>query len=224
MAIEGTVRRVKDAAGPRWVDVDPGRMPRWLDGFAERHGGAPKATAADGVLRLVAPDGAIAECYVAPGRPAPSTPADLAIEPTGRLGLLLARRAGYAVGLVDGAKLIASKVDSRYVQSRTAAGGWSQQRFARRRDNQAKAAAGEAADECVRILLPAAGRLTALVTGGDRQFVDAVLADARLARLRELVAARFLPVPNPKRAVLEEAVTAARAVRIKLTEATTSPK
>jgi hypothetical protein len=33
--------------------------------------------------------------------------------------------------------LLAHKVGTRYVQSRTAAGGWSQQRFARRRDNQA---------------------------------------------------------------------------------------
>ncbi|MGW0243639.1 Vms1/Ankzf1 family peptidyl-tRNA hydrolase, partial [Micromonospora chalcea] len=35
---------------------------------------------------------------------------------------------------------------STAVQGRTAAGGWSQQRFARRRDNQAKAALGDAAE------------------------------------------------------------------------------
>jgi hypothetical protein len=107
-------------------------------------------------------------------------------------------------------------VDSRYVQSRTAAGGWSQHRFARRRDNQAKAAAGEAADECARLLLPEVRRLTALVTGGDRQLVEATLADTRLAALRGLRAERFLPVPDPKKAVLEAAVASARAVRIRL--------
>jgi Actinobacteria/chloroflexi VLRF1 release factor len=202
----------------RWIDVDPARMPRWLDGFGERHGGAPAVHPSDGVLTLVAPDGAVAEFHVAPGLPTPVTVADLAREPTGPLGLLLARRAGYAVGVVEGTTLVASKVDSRYVQSRTAAGGWSQQRFARRRDNQAKAAAGEAADECVRLLVPAARRLSALVTGGDRPFVEAVLADARLAAIRPLVAGRFLNVPNPKRAVLEDAIRSARSVRIKLTE------
>ena len=202
----------------RWIDVDPARMPRWLEGFAERHGGAPALHQGDGGLTLVAPDGAVAEFHGPPGLPPPVTVVDLPREATGPLGLLLARRAGYAVGVVEGAKLVASKVDSRYVQSRTAAGGWSQQRFARRRDNQAKAAAGEAADECVRLLVPATKRLTALVTGGDRPFVEAVLADARLAPLRPLVADRFLNVPNPKRAVLEDAIRSARAVRIKLTE------
>lgn len=202
----------------RWIDVDPARMPRWLDGFAERHGGAPAPGPGEAGLTLVAPDGAVAEFHVAPGLPPPMTVVDLTREPAGPFGLLLARRAGYAVGVVEGATLVASKVDSRYVQSRTAAGGWSQQRFARRRDNQAKAAAGEAADECVRLLLPATKKLTAVVTGGDRPFVDAVLSDARLAPLRPLVAERFLNVPNPKRAVLQDAIRSARAVRIRLTE------
>jgi hypothetical protein len=202
----------------RWIDVDPARMPRWLEGFAERHGGSPSASAGDGVLTLVAPDGVVAEFHPPPGLSAPMAVVDLTRAAAGPLGLLLARRAGYAVGVVEGVALVASKVDSRYVQSRTAAGGWSQQRFARRRDNQAKAAAGEAADECVRLLVPAAARLTAVVTGGDRPFVDAVLSDPRLAPLRPLVAERFLNVPNPKRAVLEDAIRTARSVRIKLVE------
>jgi Actinobacteria/chloroflexi VLRF1 release factor len=210
---------VNAAPGPRWIDVDPARMPRWVDGFAERHGGPPALTVVDGALALVAPDGAVAACHAPPGLDPPSTVADLARDAVGPLGLLLARRAGYAVGVAEGLTLVSSKVDSRYVQSRTAAGGWSQQRFARRRDNQAKAAAGEAADECVRLLVPAAARLTAVVTGGDRPMVDAVLADPRLAALRPLVAERFLAVPNPKRTVLEDAVRLARSVRIKLTDA-----
>jgi hypothetical protein len=193
-------------------------MPRWVDGFAERHGGAPALTVADGTLTLAAPDGAVAVCHAPPGLDPPLTVADLAREAVGPLGLLLARRAGYAVGVAEGLKLASSKVDSRYVQSRTAAGGWSQQRFARRRENQAKAAAGEAADECVRLLVPATARLTAVVTGGDRPMVDAVLADPRLAGLRPLVAERFLAVPNPKRTVLEDAVRSARSVRIRLTD------
>jgi hypothetical protein len=202
---------------PRWVEVDPARMPKWLAGFAERHGGPPAVTVDDGVVTLTAPDGEVAQCHAAIGAPAPAGPEDLGTAATGRLGLLLARRGGYAVGVADGTRLVASKVDSRYVQSRTAAGGWSQHRFARRRDNQAKAAAGEAADECVRILLPEAARLKALVTGGDRQHVDAILADPRLAKLLPLRAERFLAVPDPKRAVLEAALLSARAVKIRLT-------
>ena len=70
-----------------------------------------------------------------------------------RLGIILVRRGGYAVGVVSGGKVSASKSGSRYVQSRSAAGGSSQQRFARRRENQAnaltEAVAGYAA-ACVR--------------------------------------------------------------------------
>ena len=112
-----------------------------------------------------------------------------------------------------------SKVDSSYVQGRTAAGGWSQQRFARRRTNQAKAAASGASDLVVRLLLPQAGSLAALVTGGDRRAVEAVLADPRLAPLRPLRSDRFLDVAEPRRAVLEQAVAGARAVRIRIRDA-----
>jgi hypothetical protein len=202
----------------RWVEVDPGRLPKWVAGFAERHGGEPAVSVADGVVTLEAPDGARAECHAPPGAVPPATLAELAATPPQRRGLLLARRGGYAVGVADGPALVASKVDSRYVQSRTAAGGWSQQRFARRRENQAKAAAGEAADACARLLVPEAKRLAAVVTGGDRQFVDSVLADARLGTLRALVAPPFLNVPDPKRAVLENAARSAQRVRIRVVD------
>jgi hypothetical protein len=194
-----------------------------VDRFAARHGGPPTITVADGVVTLTAPDGELAECHAPPTVLASAVVGldDLTTatrEPI-RLGVLLVRRGGFAVGVTEGGKLIASKVGSRYVQSRTAAGGWSQQRFARRRENQAKAAAGEVAEVCLRLLLPEAGRMTALVTGGDRGSVDTVLADQRLAALRPLVVERFLPVPDPRLAVLQGAVKAAYAVRIRLVPA-----
>jgi len=104
------------------------------------------------------------------------------------------------------------------VQGRTAAGGWSQQRYARRRANQAKAAAQSGAEAVAALLLPAAGTLAALVTGGDRRTIDTVLADPRLAPLAALRTDRFLDVPEPRRAVLAAAVEQARAVRIRITD------
>ena len=100
------------------------------------------------------------------------------------------------------------------MQGRTAAGGWSQQRFARRRVNQAKAAAGTAADIAHRLLSPATSTLAALVTGGDRRTVETILGDPRLAVLATLRAERFLDVGEPRLATLEQAVTRARAVLI----------
>jgi hypothetical protein len=130
------------------------------------------------------------------------------------VGLLLVRRGGHAVGVATGGSLVASKVGSRYVQGTTKAGGWSQQRYARRREAQARAAFGAAAETAARILLPAAPDLEGLVTGGDRAAVRAVLDDARLQRLAALPQGRFLAVPDPRLRVLEEAVRRSRAVLV----------
>jgi hypothetical protein len=203
------------AGGGRWVDVEPARLDRWIDNFTARHGVPDVTPRRYGVL-LDALDGASAELHLPPGvPPASDLPGFLAAATEARrLGLLLARKGAVAVGIADGERLIVSKVDSRYVQGRTAAGGWSQQRFARRRDNQARAAMADAGELAVRLLLPAAGTLAALVAGGDRRAVDSVLADRRLAPLAALRAERLLDVPEPRHAVLVGAVAAARAVRI----------
>ncbi|SCL24202.1 acVLRF1 family peptidyl-tRNA hydrolase [Micromonospora inyonensis] len=203
------------AGGGRWVEVEPARITRWVDGFTTRHG-TPDVSPQPYGLLLTAPDGATAELHAPPGAPpTPDVPGFAAAATTSRrVGLLLVRKGGVAIGVADGDTLTASKVDTRYVQGRTAAGGWSQQRFARRRDNQAKAVLDEAADLAVRLLLPEASRLTALVTGGDRRAIDTVLADRRLAPLAALRAERLLDVPEPRHAVLLAAIPAAHAVHV----------
>jgi hypothetical protein len=193
------------AGGGRWVDVAPARLPRWLANFANRHG--PYRT--DG-LTVVAQDGATAALELPVGVPGL---ADLDRKAP-RIGLLLARKGAVAVGIADGDELVASKVDTHYVQGRTAAGGWSQQRFARRRDNQAKAAAADGAAIVGRVLLPEVRTLAALVCGGDRAAVDAILASPPLAPLAKLRTDRLLDVPEPRHAVLLAAIAQARAVRI----------
>jgi hypothetical protein len=207
------------AGGGRWVEVPPERLARWFAGFAERHG-ATSHTVDGGVLRLRAFDMAEAECHPPPGsRRADDLDTFLAaaLVPH-RIGLILARKASVAVGIADGPTLTTSKVDSSYVQSRTAAGGWSQQRFARRRDNQAKAAAGDAADLVNRLIVPTLAGLDAVVAGGDRKTVETILSDKRLATVAARLSERFLDVPEPRLAVLQLAVEAARAVRIKVVD------
>ncbi|QKW17375.1 hypothetical protein HUT12_22555 [Verrucosispora sp. NA02020] len=195
--------------------MDPARTERWVAGFADRHG-PPTTTAQEYGLLLTAPDGATAELHTPPGSPATADLDTFAAEAvvSRRIGLLLARKGAVAVGVAEGEKLPVHKVDTRYVQGRTAAGGWSQQRFARRRDNQAKAALADAVDLAARLLLPQAERLDAVVAGGDRRAVDTVLAERRLAPLAALRADRLLDVPEPRYAVLLAAITAARAVHI----------
>jgi hypothetical protein len=175
----------------------------------------------DGVLWLRAVDLAEASLIAPPGAP-PAGDRDgfvAAALATRRVGLLLARKASIAVGIAEGTEIVTSKVDTHYVQSRTAAGGWSQHRFARRRDNQAKAAAGDGADIVARLLVPERGRLATVVTGGDRRTVETILAERRLAPVVALVAAdRFLDVPEPRFAVLQQAAVTARAVRIRIVD------
>lgn len=197
------------AGGGQWVDVPPSRLPRWLDNFATRHG----PYEADG-LHLTAADGATADLSPPPGTPGVRTLGELTTAAAPRIGLLLARKGAVAAGIAEGDELVASKVDTHYVQGRTAAGGWSQQRFARRRQNQAKAAASDGAGIAERILLPAVPTLAALVTGGDRTAIDAILAAPALAPLAALRAERVLEVPEPRHAVLVAAIAQARAVRI----------
>ncbi|MBO3737098.1 acVLRF1 family peptidyl-tRNA hydrolase [Actinoplanes flavus] len=203
------------AGGGKWVDVAPGRLPRWLENFATRHGPYREEG-----LTVTAADGASATLHAPPGAGPVTTMAELIREARAprRLGLLLARKGAVAVGVADGDELVTSKVDTHYVQGRTAAGGWSQQRFARRRDNQAKAAAADAAGIVGRILLPEVRTMAALVAGGDRVAVDTILAVPQLRAVAALRTGRLLDVPEPRHAVLVTAVAAARAVPILIRE------
>ena len=151
-----------------------------------------------------------------PHRARRAGPLARAAAPPTHLGLSLVRGGGYAVGLGDGQALTAHKVGTRYVQSRTAAGGWSQQRFARRRKNQADGLVGSVIEHARRVVL--ASPTDALVVGGDKGLIRDVLADARLSSLVELPRRELYDLPDPKLVVLERALRRARAVRIALTE------
>jgi hypothetical protein len=193
----------------REVSVGVDRLERWLTGFTERHG-ETRTTTAPEVVSIVGADGAQAWIDV----PFPPLRGDLiehALRPR-RIGVLLVRRSGYAAGVFEGTDLVASKVGSSYVQGTTKAGGWSQQRYARRRANQATAAFADAADAAVRVL--GDQHVDALVAGGDREAVKAVLADRRLAGLEPT--GPWLTVKDPKLRILATMPEQFRAVRIRL--------
>lgn len=206
----------------RRVSVPAERLAGWLDGFTERHG----ATLSEGDAKEVAltgADGARAWLVVPfppmPARAHGQDPREVLIAHALRsrtVGVLLVRRGGHAVGVFAGSDLVSSKVDSAYVQGTTRAGGWSQQRFARRRANQARAAFAGAADTAARILLPQLTRLDALICGGDRAAVQAVLADRRLGALTDLRRDPFLSVPDPRLRILQATPAQFRAVQITL--------
>jgi hypothetical protein len=207
--------------GGRWVTVPPERVHPWIDGFAGRHGPF-EATGDERVVRLAAADGALAELHV-PFPPMPPGPPYVTrlvthAQAARRIGVLLVRLGGYAAGVFHGTGLVDSKVGSRLVQGRTAAGGWSQQRFARRRQKQAAQAFDSAAETALRVLAPRVGELEAVVLGGDRRAMDALRADRRLAPVFALEAEPFLVVPDPRLAVLRDTPALFRAVRIRIVD------
>jgi hypothetical protein len=201
--------------GDRGPQGDPGRL---------------GITAADGAVAFTAPDGAVAWCHppfgesfaLPPGLTEPDEVAAL-IAAHARVprvvGVLLVRLGGYAAGVFTGypPALAESKVGSRPVHGRSAAGGWSQQRFARRREKQANEALDAAAGAAVAVF-GRGPRLDAVVLGGDKRAVAGLRDDPRLARYLAIATERFLTVPDPKRAVLDGTPKLFTAVRIRLTE------
>jgi hypothetical protein len=205
-------------------------------------------TLTGGNVTFTAPDGAVAECHPpfppflppkddnSKKRDAPEaeSPADadhaaerraVAIAAHAQqprtVGVLLVRLGGYAVGVFTGFPpvLADAKTGSRLVHGRSAAGGWSQHRFARRREKQVN----EALDAAARAAADVFGRwrkpqLDAVVLGGDKRAMAELREDPRLAPYVAIATDRFLTVPDPKRAVLEDAPRLFLAVRIRLTE------
>lgn len=205
------------SAPPRTVTIAAARLLRWIDGFADRHGSyTPTVTPTH--VTLAAADTAVAEIEV-PFPPLDGRRvADLLthVLRERRVGVLLVRRSGFAAGVFAGDQLETSKVDSTYVQGTTKAGGWSQQRYARRRANQAAHAFAAAADVAARVLGDEA--LDALVAGGDREAVRAVLADRRLAHLEPLLTGPWLTVKDPKLRILAAMPEQFLTVRIQITD------
>lgn len=207
-------------ANGRVVSVAPERLAGWLDGFAARHG-HPHATVTDGRLFLTGPDGATASVRLdwgpLPGADPLAEVVAAALRPRLAGGLIVRRRA-HAVGVFAGDRLVTGRHDSHYVQARTKAGGWSQQRYARRRGNQAGRAYSEAAADAAEVLVPRLAELEVLATGGDQSAVSQVLAESALAGLAALPRVRVDAVPDPNAGVLAGFGRRLREVRITLNE------
>jgi hypothetical protein len=227
----------REQAAPRWVDVAPERITGWIESFAERHG-ETMAEPGPEVVVFRGADGTVAQCHVPfPPLASPET-ASIGTGTAGQdiraqaaliaahstadrtVGVLLVRLGGYAAGVFSGSppRLEASKVGARLVHGRSAAGGQSQQRFARRREKQAANALAAAADTAAAVFGPHSGRLDAVVLGGDRRAVAGLRGDARLSRYFDRAVERFLTVPDPRLAVLRETPKMFRAVHIRITE------
>jgi hypothetical protein len=208
------------SGGGKIVEVEPERLPRWVENFATRNGGIASHRADGDAWTIESNEGVSASVTwtLAGGLPAgwlldddPLQAAahlrDYALEPR-RIAVLLARKGAYSVGILQDGRVQASKTDTAYVQGKTKAGGQSQQRFARRREGQAHAAEKRARDAVFAVLGNA--EFDALVTGGP---VEGILEDPRLTGLKPAV--HFGDIAEPKAALLT--ATAYRAIGFRVT-------
>lgn len=214
------------------VLVEPERLKGWFERFAQRHGGISRTEL--GNRRVVAHtgDGASATVTV-PFEPLPVAPA---IEPglalddleqhllkSRRVALLLVRLGGHSVGVAQDGKVLLSATGARPVHSRHRAGGSSANRFARRREGQARVALQAAADAAAGVLVPQLSTVDAVVLGGDRFALAALRTDPRLAALFARAEPVTLDVPEPRRRVLDEAAQRVRCARIEVSEPAVTP-
>ncbi|MDV6013205.1 acVLRF1 family peptidyl-tRNA hydrolase [Haloechinothrix sp. LS1_15] len=217
--------RVREVAGGgRAVEVPPHRLRRWFDNFARRNDGVRETGIGAEEVTVWGGNGTVATAAV-PFPPlsgaSSGTYQGLAVdalvehaERSRRIGLVLLRKGAHSIGVVEDGSVVASRTARHRVQGRNAAGGWSQQRFARRRQEQAADALRRAADDVEELLVPEVVRLDAIVLGGDRGALDELRADRRLAPVLHLATGRVLDVPEPRRSVLDEAAERAVAVEV----------
>ncbi|XAS69375.1 acVLRF1 family peptidyl-tRNA hydrolase [Micrococcaceae bacterium Sec5.7] len=211
------------AAATRTAFISGARLDGWVERFSASHGALQTDEHDDG-LQLSAEDGTVALLQPPwpvdgrPGRGGDSVArlASLASQPR-TSGMILIRRGGYSVAVVREGLVLASKTGTRHVQSRTAAGGWSQHRFARRRANQADAMVEAVADHAGRIF--AGHGIEYVAPGGDRTLAELVLDEPVLKDYSALARLAFLDVPDPKAAVMKKAAADFCAVRIQVTDA-----
>ena len=127
-----------------------------------------------------------------------------ALEAAPTVAVLLVRMGGYAAGVFEGERLVASKVGTRFVKGRHKKGGSSSNRFRRRRGEQERELVDAAASEAARVLGPWRERVDRVALGGDRAAVARVLESRPdLAWLQPLALERFFDVPEPRLRVLE---------------------
>ncbi|WP_426985611.1 acVLRF1 family peptidyl-tRNA hydrolase [Pseudarthrobacter sp. Y6] len=207
----------------RTAFVSGERLAGWAERFGAAHGGFRISDDDDGV-RLLAADGTTALLQAPwppdgrPGRGADPLErlASVAAQPR-TAGLVLVRRGGYAAAVAREGILLASKAGSPYVQSRTAAGGQSQQRFARRRANQADELVEKVAAHAAAVF--GGQPIEYLAPGGDRTLAGLVMDHPALRLYATVPRLDLLDVPDPTGSVLRKAAADVCAVRIQVADA-----
>ena len=98
------------------------------------------------------------------------------------VGIVLLRLGRYAVGVVQGNRLIASKTAGRYMKSRHRAGGQSQRRFERSRERLIRELYDKTCEMTRSVFAPYADRIDYILLGGEDSTLSGFTERCRLMR------------------------------------------
>jgi len=122
------------------------------------------------------------------------------------LGVVLLRLGGYSVGVFEGDRLLTSKTGTRFVKGRHRAGGQSQRRFERRREEQARELFDKACLVVAAKFADYEKRLDYVFLGGDRLTLRSFLKRCEyLQGLGGKTLGRVLSVAKPRYEALRNA-------------------
>ena len=137
----------------------------------------------------------------------------LTAEPT--VAIVLVRLGRYAVGVFRGKELIESKTEGRYVGGQHKAGGWSQKRFARIREKQARELYDKVCEVSRQKITPYESNLERLWLGGDRHVLNGFQVRCPwLQRFAERTAEHRLTTPTPDHHGLTKSIDEALSYRV----------
>ncbi|MEX2237369.1 MAG: Vms1/Ankzf1 family peptidyl-tRNA hydrolase [Dehalococcoidia bacterium] len=121
--------------------------------------------------------------------------------------VILVRLGRYAVGVFEGTLLVSSKVDARYVGGQHKAGGWSQKRFVRIREKQARELFDKVCLVAQEKLTPYEDRIERLWLGGDEHVLNGFRDRCPwVERFAGRIAERRLATPKPDLAGLKSSI------------------
>ena len=124
------------------------------------------------------------------------------------VGVVLLRLGRYAVGVLRGGRLVASKTGSRYVKRRHRAGGSSQRRFERSRERLVRELFDKACEVAEQVFAPYNRRMDHVLLGGERNTLrDFTRRCRHLTDLESSTLARILRVDRPGQRSLEKIST-----------------
>ena len=121
------------------------------------------------------------------------------------IGVILLRLGRYAVGVLRGESLVATKTDSRYMKNRHRAGGQSQRRFQRSRERLIRELYDKTSEVTRTIFTPYLSEMDYVLLGGERGTLNGFVKRCPLMQreLKSKTLARRLPVAQPNQKALK---------------------